>query len=146
MCSSTRSNPTGRRAERKQRKYRMPDKPRTFSSCPKHPRAQQGGSHALRDRSRAYRRLRERLLSEHPLCVYCRSTGLIRGATVLDHVVALALGGTDDPANLAPACTDCNDAKSTAEKRFLARGYDLADVTRDPDLGDWITRAREFRG
>ncbi|WP_375292756.1 hypothetical protein, partial [Sphingomonas melonis] len=47
---------------------------------------------------------------------------------------------------LTPACTDCNDAKSTAEKRFLARGYDLADVTRDPDLGDWITRARELRG
>ncbi|WP_220149783.1 HNH endonuclease [Sphingomonas aracearum] len=119
----------------------MPDKPATFSSRPKQQRSKQGGSHALRDRSRAYSRLRERLLSAEPLCRYCRSTGLIRGATVLDHIVALALGGTDDPANLAPTCTDCNDAKSTAEKRFLAKGYDLADVTRDPHLADWLARA-----
>ena len=63
------------------------------------------------------------------------------GATVLDHIVALALGGTDDPANLAPACTDCNDAKSTSEKRFFAKGYDVADVMRDPGLADWLARA-----
>lgn len=120
----------------------MPSKPRTFSSRPKAPAQRRGGSDALRDRTAAYRRLRERLLSEEPLCRYCRSTGLIRGATVLDHIIALSLGGTDDPANLAPACTDCNDAKSTAEKRFLAKSFDLADVMRDPVLGDWITRGR----
>lgn len=83
------------------------------------------------------------MLSQEPLCRYCRSTGLIRGATVLDHIVALALGGSDDAANLAPACTDCNDAKSTDEKRFLARSYDLADLMRDPAMADWITRARK---
>jgi 5-methylcytosine-specific restriction protein A len=60
---------------------------------------------------------------------------------VLDHIIALSLGGTNDPANLAPACTDCNDEKSTAEKRFLAMGYDFADVTRDPHLADWLARA-----
>lgn len=119
----------------------MPDKPATFSSRPKQPRAKHGGSHARRGRIAAYRRLRERLLSEEPLCRYCRSTGLIRGATVLDHIVALALGGTEDPANLAPSCTPCNDAKSTDEKRFLARGYDLADLMRDPGLADWLARA-----
>jgi 5-methylcytosine-specific restriction endonuclease McrA len=121
----------------------VPNKPATFSSRLKQQRAKQGGSHALRDRTAAYRRLRERLLSDEPLCRYCLSTGFIRGATVVDHVIALALGGSNDPENLAPACTDCNDAKSTDEKRFLARGYDLADVMRDPAMADWITRARQ---
>ncbi len=81
------------------------------------------------------------MLCEEPLCRYCRSTGLIRGAAVIDHIVALSLGGTDDPANLAPSCSDCNDAKSTAEKRFLVKGYDVADLMREPAMADWITRA-----
>lgn len=41
-----------------------------------------------------------------PTCVYCG-----REATVLDHVLPRALGGTDDPANLAYCCYDCNMAK-----------------------------------
>jgi hypothetical protein len=64
----------------------------------------------------------------------------------VDHIIALAIGGTNDPVNLAPACSDCNDAKSTAEKRFLAKRYDLADVMRDPALAEWITRALYVRG
>lgn len=119
----------------------MPDKPRSFSSRPKRQRAKQGGSHALRDRTAAYRKLGEALLSAEPLCRYCRSTGFIRGATVIDHIIALSLGGSNDPANLAPSCTACNDAKSTAERRFLAKGYDVADVMRDPGLADWLARA-----
>lgn len=121
----------------------MPNKPTSFSSRPKSPTKRRGGSEALRDRTAAYRRLCERLLGQEPLCRYCRSTGLIRGATVVDHIVALSLGGSNDPANLAPSCTDCNDAKATDEKRFLAKGYDLADVMRDPVMSDWITRARQ---
>lgn len=64
---------------------------------------------------------------------------------MVDHIVALSLGGTDDPANLAPSCTSCNNAKATVEKRFIARGYDHADVMRDPDLGEWIVRGRELK-
>lgn len=67
---------------------------------------------------------------------------LVRGATVVDHIIALGIGGTNDPANLASAGTDCNDAKSTAEKRFLAKGYDVVDVMRDPEFADWITRGK----
>lgn len=121
----------------------MPSKPTTFSSRSKAPAERLGGSEALRDRTAAFRRLRERILSDHPLCRYCRYTGRVRGATVVDHIVALSLCGSDDPANHAPFCTDCNDAKATDEKRFLAKGYDLTDVIRDPAIADWITKARQ---
>ena len=59
----------------------------------------------------------------------------------MDHIIGLSLGGSNDSANLAPSCTDCNDAKATDEKRFLAKGYDLADLMRDPATADWINRA-----
>lgn len=76
------------------------------------------------------------------MCRYCQHSGLITAATVLDHILALSLGGDDDPANLAPACLGCNDEKATAEKRFLGKHYDLSDVMRDPALADWIMRGR----
>lgn len=117
-------------------KYEMPDKPTTFTSRSRPSTKRAGGSAHLRDRTAAYRRVCEQLLNTEPLCRYCRSMRLVRGATVVDHIIALGIGGTNDPANLASACTDCNDAKSTAEKRFLAKGYDVVDVMRDPVLAD----------
>lgn len=41
-------------------------------------------------------------------CAYCRGE-----ASQLDHVTPRALGGTDDPWNLIPACRPCNLAKNT---------------------------------
>ncbi len=63
-------------------------------------------------------------------------------ATVLDHIVALSLGGTHDPANLAPACQECNAEKAKAEQRFLARGFGTGDIMSDPELGEWIRRSQ----
>jgi 5-methylcytosine-specific restriction protein A len=60
---------------------------------------------------------------------------------VIDHIVALALGGNNDAANLAPACVECNAAKGQVEQRFVARGYDMVDIMRDPDLAGWIKRS-----
>lgn len=51
------------------------------------------------------------------LCVYCTAT-----ATAADHVVALANGGSNDAANLVPACGGCNCSKSdTPLLLWLAR-------------------------
>jgi hypothetical protein len=53
------------------------------------------------------------------ICSYCRD----HPATVYDHVVPKARGGTDALSNRAPACDSCNRAKggdSLAD--FLARG------------------------
>jgi hypothetical protein len=43
-------------------------------------------------------------------CRYCRSTD---NPLTVDHVQPVALGGTDDPANLVTACRDCNAGKSS---------------------------------
>lgn len=40
------------------------------------------------------------------LCQYCNNP-----ADQIDHVVALARGGTDDLSNLVPACKSCNSSK-----------------------------------
>jgi 5-methylcytosine-specific restriction endonuclease McrA len=42
------------------------------------------------------------------LCVYCQH----RAGDTLDHVTPLALGGTNEPHNLIPACHSCNSSKS----------------------------------
>lgn len=40
----------------------------------------------------------------------------------IDHKVALALGGTDDDDNLAPACDWCHGAKSSDDTTAAAKG------------------------
>lgn len=56
-------------------------------------------------------------------CYYCGTRGneTSDGLTI-DHVVAVALGGTDDPENLVSACADCNAGKSstTTEAELVA--------------------------
>lgn len=44
-------------------------------------------------------------------CRYCRSKD---NPLTLDHVVPVALGGTDDPSNLVACCRDCNAGKSSS--------------------------------
>lgn len=83
-------------------------------------------------------------MSQEPLCRYCCSQGMVVAATVLDHIVALALGGSNDPGNLAPACQRCNSEKAKAEQAFLAKGFDLADVRADHQLRDWFARAERI--
>ncbi|MDG2532058.1 HNH endonuclease signature motif containing protein [Sphingomonas sp. HITSZ_GF] len=121
-------------------KYLVPDIPPKFGQ--RGPSQRQGGSAGSRDRSAAYNRLRLSLLRSEPLCRYCLArSGKVVPAVLVDHVVALSLGGTNDRDNLAPACHDCNAAKAVAEQRYIQRGYDLAFVHLDPELGEWIRLA-----
>lgn len=55
-------------------------------------------------------------------CRYCGATASDTTLTI-DHVVPVALGGTDDPGNLATACKDCNAGKSSSspDPRWVAR-------------------------
>ncbi len=46
-------------------------------------------------------------------CRYCGSHAPDVRLTV-DHVIPVALGGTDEPTNLVTACTDCNNGKSAS--------------------------------
>ncbi|WP_374243087.1 HNH endonuclease [Mycobacterium sp. CnD-18-1] len=49
-----------------------------------------------------------------------RCTG---AATVIDHIVALAFGGTDDMNNLQAACKTCNQIKAGHEGKAAQRSH-----------------------
>jgi hypothetical protein len=52
----------------------------------------------------------EVLRRDNYTCRYCRSTD---NTLRIDHVIPVALGGTDNPDNLVAACIDCNAGKSS---------------------------------
>jgi hypothetical protein len=60
------------------------------------------------------RRLRYEILRrDDHACRYCGQRAPDVPLTV-DHVIPVALGGTDEPANLVTACKDCNAGKSAS--------------------------------
>ena len=72
----------------------------------------------LRGRRAVAERLR-RLRSE-PLCRDCASAGIVREATVPDHIVPLARGGSDQDCNIRCLCAECH-LRRTAEQFGLRR-------------------------
>lgn len=52
----------------------------------------------------------EVLRRDNYTCRYCHATD---SPLTVDHVMPVALGGGDDPANLVTACRDCNAGKSS---------------------------------
>lgn len=67
--------------------------------------------------------MRKELFDEHPLCVLCLEETPRRFtiATVRDHIVALAHGGTDTRDNTQPLCERHNKQKAARESS-LSRG------------------------
>jgi 5-methylcytosine-specific restriction endonuclease McrA len=62
-------------------------------------------------------------------------------ATIVDHVVPLASGGTADPENLQAVCRSCHERKSEAErlaavKAAAARRYARRHLPVKPHPGD----------
>jgi 5-methylcytosine-specific restriction protein A len=70
----------------------------------------------LRGRAAVAQRLR-RLRSE-PLCRDCTRAGIVREATVPDHIVPLAHGGSEEDSNIRCLCAECH-AKRTAQQFSL---------------------------
>ncbi|MCW2395876.1 HNH endonuclease [Sphingobium sp. B8D3B] len=62
-----------------------------------------------------------RIRDRDPLCVICKAKGLIARTEIIDHIVSLADGGTDDDDNLQGVCKDCSDQK-TEEEAARAQG------------------------
>lgn len=59
------------------------------------------------------KRLRfEVMRRDNHACRYCGGAAPDVKLTI-DHVVPVALGGTDDPSNLVTACSDCNSGKTS---------------------------------
>lgn len=67
----------------------------------------------LRGRRAVAQRLR-RLRCE-PLCRDCSANGIVREATVPDHIVPLGRGGSDDDSNIRCLCANCHRARTTEQ-------------------------------
>jgi 5-methylcytosine-specific restriction protein A len=78
----------------------------------------QHGEHRLRGRK--LQRARAGLFAAEPLCRMCVAEGhydLRARATIRDHIIPLAEGGTDEPENIQPLCQPHHDAKTLEEAR-----------------------------
>lgn len=75
-------------------------------------------SQTRRKRGRAGMRERHQVLAEEPFCRRCMAQGREIAADVVDHIVPLAWGGSDDRGNKQPLCHQCHDAKSLEERKF----------------------------
>ena len=85
----------------------------------------------LRKYGRAGVRQRKRRLRAEPLCRHCAARGYITASTVVDHIVALSRGGTDDDRNVQCLCLECHEQKTrqdlgqVARPRIGADGYPI---------------------
>lgn len=90
--------------------------------CARHvrePWTKQTAKPVKRITGRRLQTLRHQLFRDHPLCRQCEREGRFRRATVRDHVIPLAEGGTDEPDNIQGLCDECHELKSARES---ARG------------------------
>lgn len=51
---------------------------------------------------------RRRMLRSNWLCEHCAAKGVTRKADVVDHIVPLALGGSDEDENTRNLCNPCH--------------------------------------
>lgn len=86
---------------------------RTRAPQPK--RQDWGTTKGKRLTGRHNQKARKALFDQEPLCRECQKQGIVRIATIRDHVVPLAFGGAEHPDNEQPMCGPCHDAKSKAE-------------------------------
>jgi 5-methylcytosine-specific restriction endonuclease McrA len=75
---------------------------------------------SLRWSGRKLQELRERILSQEPLCRPCRLAGRTAAADHVDHIVPLEAGGTYEDGNLQPICTECHKEKTARERGYAS--------------------------
>lgn len=68
-----------------------------------------------------WRKVRDAVLRDEPLCRFCADNGITMPANEVDHIVPIAEGGERlDRANLRPLCKPCH-SRHTALTRGFAR-------------------------
>lgn len=68
-----------------------------------------------RVRGRELQRRRKALFARNPWCVLCLEEGKHTRATIRDHLLPLAEGGTEDERNIQGICDDHNQEKTRRE-------------------------------
>ena len=68
--------------------------------------------------SKEWRDMRNKILTEQPLCRECGSKGIITVATLVDHIIDIKKDGTLclDENNLQPMCMQCHKDKTVREE------------------------------
>jgi|WetSurSiteA1Bulk_404760.scaffolds.fasta_scaffold03041_4 5-methylcytosine-specific restriction enzyme A len=80
----------------------------------------QRGSATARGYGSKWRKASKEFLSQHPLCTKCYAMGILRSATVVDHVVPHK-GDFKlfwDRTNWQPLCKRCHDKKTVMDGRW----------------------------
>jgi 5-methylcytosine-specific restriction enzyme A len=115
--------------------YRAPiHKPAGMLSRPEQQREynQHRGSAYSRGYDHSWRKLRDRFVRQHPLCSRCETAGRIVAATMVDHVIPIAIAPDRrlDETNMNSLCDQCHALKSAED---VARYGAL--VETDPQWG-----------
>ena len=92
---------------------------------PREPWQRPAGWKDKRKRGRAGQRDRQQVLEEEPFCRHCLEQGRHVKAAEVDHIVALAAGGSDERANKQALCKPCHEAKSKAERAAAPRSQKI---------------------
>lgn len=111
----------------------MPQKPKrpcSYPGCPKLTNGRFCEEHAKLDTrqyerfgrnpaihrryGRAWKRIRDRFISTHPLCQKCFEQGVLTKAEEVHHILPLSQGGTHAEENLMALCKSCH-SRITAE-------------------------------
>ncbi len=69
-----------------------------------------------------WRKQRVRGLALEPLCRECKKRGRITAATVRDHIVPIAQGGSNEESNIQSLCAPCHNRKTMLEMRAVHFG------------------------
>jgi 5-methylcytosine-specific restriction protein A len=71
---------------------------------------------AVRKRyDRTWKRIRDRYISEHPLCEECKKAGRLTPAEEVHHIISLSKGGTNEDSNLMSLCKRCHSSITAKE-------------------------------
>jgi 5-methylcytosine-specific restriction enzyme A len=104
-----------------------PELVRDGPRCPEHFRALRAEMDSLRPSAarRGYdatwRRIRLAHLRREPTCRFCAERGRVNAATEVDHIVALADGGSHADSNLRSLCKPCHSGRTARDQSFGRR-------------------------
>ena len=131
---------------------KKPKRPCSYPGCPRLADGQYCGEHSAVARKqydkyersadvnkkygRAWKRIRDRHITQHPLCERCQEEGRLVPAEEVHHIVRLSPDNiwdtniTLNPDNLISLCKDCHFAEHKAEKeagKYKANGKSYGD-------------------